>query len=79
MNSKKRLWIQLVDLLELPQVEKSDKLKNIIIRLLDRDIERSLQIDRKLERRWFWWRRVDLISDENEEILQEVIQTLESM
>ena len=53
-------------------MEKSDRLKEIIIGILERDIERSLWIDSRLEKTWMWWRRIDLISDQNEGILREV-------
>jgi hypothetical protein len=53
-------------------VEKSDRLKNIILRILERDIERSLWIDNRLENTWMWWRRTNLIADQNEGILREV-------
>jgi triacylglycerol esterase/lipase EstA (alpha/beta hydrolase family) len=73
MRSKKRLWIQLVDLLELAQVEKSDRLQSIVARILEKDIGSSLLIDNQLERTWMWWKRMDIISDSNELIL-EIVQ-----
>lgn len=79
MRSKKRLWIQLVDLLELPQVEKSDRLQRVVKSLLQIDIERSLILDNKLERTWMWWRRMDLINDRNEETLRVTQEKLKDL
>jgi hypothetical protein len=73
IQSKKRLWIRLVDILELPQVENNGRLKEIIIRILKDDIERSLIIDSRFENTWMWWRRRDLVTDSNEEILRNVL------
>jgi triacylglycerol esterase/lipase EstA (alpha/beta hydrolase family) len=76
MRSKKRLWMQLVSFLELPQVEKSDRLQSIVARILEKDIERSLLIDNQLERTWMWWRRINLISEKNENVLQDIVQRI---
>lgn len=59
-------------------VEKSDKLKNMIVGVLEQDILRSLRIDNQLEKNWFWWRRVDLVSEQNGEILRKVLEVLSS-
>ena len=48
----------------------NDRLKEIIIGILESDIERSLWIDDRLERTWMWWRRTDLVNDRNEETLR---------
>lgn len=76
IRAKKRLWLQLIDLLDLPQVENNDRLKEIVIRILERDIARSLIIDNRLERTWMWWRRINLISEKNENVLQEVVRKI---
>jgi hypothetical protein len=57
-------------------IENNGRLKEIIIRILKDDIERSLWIDNRLERTWMWWKRQDLISDKNEQVLSEVISKI---
>jgi hypothetical protein len=57
----------------------SDKLKEIIFNLLERDIRRSLEIDSKLESSWMWWRRRDLISDQNEVVLEMILNKLRNI
>lgn len=57
-------------------IEINDRLKEIIIELLERDIERSLWIDNEFERTWMLWRRIDLITDKNEAVLKEVKDNL---
>ena len=57
-------------------IENNDKLKEIIVRIIETDIKRSLSIDNKLERTWMWWRRVELITERNELLLENIIETL---
>lgn len=53
-------------------VENNGRLENIIVTILEKNIERSLIIDNRFENTWFWWRRADLITAKNEQILRDV-------
>ena len=60
-------------------MEKSDRLQRVVKNLLQRDIERSLIIDNKLENTWMWWRRTDLVNDRNEETLRVAKEKLKDL
>ena len=71
--SKKKLWLRLIEILELPIVQNNDRLYERIEQILNRDIQRSLLIDKRLESTWMWWKKRDLITEKNEEILRKII------
>ena len=71
IRSRKRVWLQLARLLDDPVLERLPGLKTHLIQILERDIQRSLWLNERLQRGW-WWRRRVLISDENVETLEQI-------
>lgn len=53
-------------------MENNDRLENMIVLILEKDIERSLVMDSKLESSWMWWRRIDFVNDYNETVLEDI-------
>ena len=79
IQSRKRVWLHLVDLLNHPLIEKLPNLKIAIIQTLERDIETSLYLNDRSQSHWLLWRRQTLISKDNIEIIKQIQDQLALM